>query len=380
MVHLTAHHLRFSLEVESTIELNEHKGSALRGLLFNALRGPDQNPALGFCTQRHLKSCAECALVAVCPVAGLVATLDPEAERGRDVPRPYAIKPPLDDRQRYEAGDALTFGLTLFGDALNLFPYVVMGLRQAERSGLGKKLPRPAAGGRFQRGLFKLRSAQAINLLSGEVQDILQAGSSLVQRPDMPVTHGQVLELSRQMLSERIGASANGFHSVGSQLYAVKPDAVEISLVFKTPTRIVEREHLLKEPQFRPILQRLLERLEALSGRGEAVMRSQRGSEAAALRFTPDEAIDKAGLLALGERVELVENRTRWADVWSFSSRRGDKTPIGGLVGQAVYRAEAEVWAVLLPYLLWGSVVHVGKSAVKGDGWMAVSREGVASS
>lgn len=388
MVHLTAHHLRFSLEVGSTIELNEHKGSALRGLLFNALRGPDQNPALGFCTQRHLKSCAECVLVAVCPVAGLVATLDPEAERGRDVPRPYAIKPPLDDRQRYEAGDALTFGLTLFGDALNLFPYVVMGLRQAERGGLGKKLPRPAAGGRFQRGLFKLRSAQAINLLSGEVQDILQAGSSLVQRPDMPVTHDQVLELSRQMLSERIGASANGFHSVGSQLYAVKPDAVEISLVFKTPTRIVEREHLLKEPQFRPILQRLLERLEALSGegmrkaeggrwraeeqggRGAGGQRSVNGGDVELATW------DKVGLLALGEQVELVENRTRWADVWSYSSRRGDKTPIGGLVGQAVYRAEAEVWAVLLPYLLWGSVVHVGKSAVKGDGWFGVAVAG----
>lgn len=380
MYNLTAHHLRFFLEVESTIELNEHKGSALRGLLFNALRGPDKNPALGFCTQRHLKTCAECALVAVCPVASLVATLDPEAERGRDVPRPYAIKPPLDDKQRYEVGESFSFGLTLFGDALNLFPYVVMGLRQAERGGLGKKLPRPEAGGRPQRGCFKLRSAQAINLLSGEVQDILQAGSSLVQRPDMPVTHEQVLDLSRQMLSERTSASANGFHSVGSQLYAVKPDAVEISLVFKTPTRIVERERLLKEPQFRPILQRLLERLEALSGKGEAMARSQQGREEATLRFTPDEAVDKAELLALGEKVELVENGTRWADVWSYSSRQGDKTPIGGLVGQAVYRAEAGVWAVLLPYLLWGSVIHVGKSAVKGDGWIAVSRQRLAGS
>ncbi|MBI1880825.1 MAG: hypothetical protein HYR94_21825 [Chloroflexi bacterium] len=263
---LTAHHLRFSLEVESTIELNEHKGSALRGLLFHALRGPEKNPALGFCAQRHLKTCAECALVAVCPVASLVATLNPEAERGRDVPRPYAIKPPLDDRRRYERGEQFNFGLTLFGDALNLFPYVVMGLRQAERGGLGKKLARPEAGGRPYRGRFKVRSAQAINLLTGEVQDILQPGSSLVQRPDMPVTHAQVLEMSRQMLSEPVSGSANGHGSLGSQLHAAKNGAVEISLVFKTPTRIVEQEHLLKEPYFRPILQRLLERLEALSG------------------------------------------------------------------------------------------------------------------
>lgn len=39
MYNPTARHLRFSLEVESTIELNTYQGSALRGLLFHALRG-----------------------------------------------------------------------------------------------------------------------------------------------------------------------------------------------------------------------------------------------------------------------------------------------------------------------------------------------------
>jgi hypothetical protein len=368
MLNLTAHHLHFSLEVESTIELNEHKGSALRGLLFNALRGPGRNPALGFCTQRHLKSCAECALVAVCPVAGLVATLNPEAERGRDVPRPYAIKPPLDDKTRYEPGKQLNFGLTLFGDALNLFPYVVMGLRQAERGGLGRRLPRPEAGDRPQRGRFKLRSAQAINLLTGEVQDILQAGSNLVQRPDLPVTQAQVVERSQQLLSQPLAHSANGRHNQAGVQLAPSPGKLELTLTFKTPTRIIEQERLLKAPDFTPLFHRLINRLLDLSREFSG------GKETAGT--SEDEQIDKGALLALSQQVELVDNRTHWADVWSYSARQGGKTPIGGLMGYAIYRANREVWAELLPYLLWGTIMHVGKNAVKGDGWFEVAVSG----
>jgi hypothetical protein len=209
----------------------------------------------------------------------------------------------------------------------------------------------------------------------------LQPGSSLVQRPNLPVTHAQVLEMSQQMLSQPVGRSANGHGSLGSQLYAAKKGAMEISLVFNTPTRIVEREHLLKEPHFRPILQRLLERLEALSGEfarkdegREARMKAGKGVALSA--GGDNEAFDKVALLALGEQVELVNNQTRWADVWSYSSRQGGTTPIGGLVGQATYRTEVEVWAALLPYLLWGTVTHVGKSAVKGDGWYRIAVSG----
>ena len=72
---LTAHHLRLTLKVETSIEPGYQPGSAIRGMLFHALRGPGKNPALGFCTQRHLKTCAECTLVSACPVASLVSTL-----------------------------------------------------------------------------------------------------------------------------------------------------------------------------------------------------------------------------------------------------------------------------------------------------------------
>jgi len=375
MYHLTAHHLRFTLEVESTIELNEHKGSALRGLLFHGLRGPERNPTLGFCVQRHLKTCAECALVAACPVAGLVSTLNPAAERGRDVPRPYAIRPPLDGKSRYEPGEQISFGLTLFGEALNLFPYVVMALRQAGPGGWGKKLPRPERGGRAYRGRFSLQAAQALNLLTGEVQDVLQPGSSLVQRPDLPVTSGQVEAWSEQLLSRLTEFGTNGHGPAGAMIRGVQPGPVEIKVEFQTPLRVVAQEKLLKTPQFGPIFHRLLDRLMSLSrefcrtGAGlEANPHPGAGAEAEAELYQV-----KNRLLRLGDQVELAAHQTEWQEVWSYSARQERRTPIGGLVGWARYRAPRDVWAELLPYLVWGSIIHIGKNAVKGDGIVVVS-------
>lgn len=383
---LTAHHLRITLDVETPIELDDHQGSALRGMVFNALRGPSRNPALGFCTQRHLTTCADCALVAVCPVAGLVATMNPQAERGRDVPRPYAIVPPLTGQTRYEPGETFTFGLTLFGEALNLFPYVVMALKQAGPGGLGKKLKRSQDSGdqtsqvsktyeeRPRRGRFQLRSAQAVNLLTGEVQDILRADSPQVQQPALPVTEAQVIETSRQLLSRPTNHAANGHQPGPWQQQGVSEGLVRLGLVFKTPTRIIQRKQLLKQPDFSPIFHRLLDRLIDLQREFGPAVTTPAPIELLPAAATDDRHI-KNELLALADQVTLIDDQTAWQEVASYSARRRSRTPISGFVGQAVYEAPRAVWEVLLPYVVWGTIIHVGKNAVKGDGIIAVSRE-----
>jgi len=128
----TAHRLRFVTEVRTPVELNEHQGSAIRGALYHALLDR-------FCTNREAPECALCPLAAACPVAFLVSTMRPESDRGRDIPRPFTVQPPLpgsghpvegEDRLffRYEAGEPLEFGLTLYARAMQLFPYVVLAL------------------------------------------------------------------------------------------------------------------------------------------------------------------------------------------------------------------------------------------------------------
>src|SRR5436305_7638771 len=119
---LHAHHIRVRATTKEPLELNEYSGSALRGSLFSALWGR-------FCVNKEAPICASCPLVHSCPVSSLVAPLRNEAPRGRDVPRPYAIRPPVEHARTLKPGDQFSFGLTLFGCRLDLFPYVAMALQ-----------------------------------------------------------------------------------------------------------------------------------------------------------------------------------------------------------------------------------------------------------
>jgi len=333
MEHFTAHCLRCVAEAQDTIELNEHQGSAIRGALFHALRNR-------FCANQEAAGCAVCPLVVACPVATLVSTLKPESGRGRDVPRPYTIQPPVKNEGwrmenggwRMEAGGRLEFGLTLYAQALQLFPYVVLAVGEFERGGLGRKVEQ--ANGRWRRGRLAIQEVWAENPLTGERQPVMRAGDKMVQVPDVPITHAQVQEWAR---------ASYILHSSFCILH------------FLTPTRIVERGHLVKPEGFRfqPFFQRLMERLEALS----------RDFSDTPLRFA-----DPRGLIEAAGRVRVVENHLVWEELRSYSTRRQAESPTSGFTGSVVL--EADDWSPFLTWLVWGQFTHVGKDAVKGNGWI----------
>src|SRR2546427_4750595 len=129
---LHTHHLHVCGTVTEQLELNEHAGAALRGAFFEALWGR-------FCVNKQALACAECPLVNACPVSSLVAPLRDEAPRGRDVPRPYAIRPPAGEVRTFVAGEPFNFGLTLFGSRPALFPYVAMALQHMAPGGIGRR-------------------------------------------------------------------------------------------------------------------------------------------------------------------------------------------------------------------------------------------------
>lgn len=319
MQHFTAHRLRFRCEVQTPIELNEHQGSAIRGALFHALRRR-------FCFEKQHESCRPCPLHAACPVSFLVATVDDKAERGADLPRPYTIEPPLGPRAEYAPGETLEFGLTMFSRALNLFPYIILAVHGLREEGLGRKVE----ANRWRRGTLLLTEVWAENPLTGQRQPVMHSRDNLVQVPDIPIRHEHILAILR-------GSRAGG----------------EVVLAFLTPTRLIEEGRLLHKPVFRPLLQRLFERLSAL---------------ARAYSDTPLE-LDFRTLLEQAENVRVLRDDTHWVEWESYSTRRHASTPNGGFVGQAAFGGELEPF---LPWLLWGQFTHVGKDAVKGNGWYGV--------
>jgi hypothetical protein len=357
MDNFKAHRLRFVTEVQTTIELNEHQGSAIRGALFHAMRGR-------FCNNKQADECAACPLVTTCPVATLLSTLKPGAPGGRDVPRPFTIQPPIpsqresesasqregesaserggsslghpveDDRGRlffhHRPGERFEFGLTLYAQALQLFPYVVLTVRTFEEGGIGRRMER--ANGRWRRGTVRVQEVWAENPLTGERQPVLDSGDNTVQVPDVPITHRQVCKFA----GEQVSKSASG----------------QVTLRFLTPTRLVESGRLVKPHTFRfkPLLQRLLDRLESLS------------------RDFSDTKLDVdfSGLVAASEAVRVVDNRFWWEELRSYSTRRRADSPTSGLLGTVIL--EADDWTPFMPFLVWGQFTHVGKDATKGNG------------
>lgn len=94
------------------------------------------------------------------------------------------------------------------------------------------------------------------------------------------------------------------------------------------------------------------------------------------LHYTPDptETVAWRELhLHLQERakaVKLTDNATRWVHVMSGSRRSDSMKPVSGLIGRAGYAGDL---SEMRYWLAWGSVLHIGKNVVKGNGWYEIS-------
>jgi hypothetical protein len=126
----------------------------------------------------------------------------------------------------------------------------------------------------------------------------------------------------------------------------------EIRIVFHTPTRLVENKSLVKMPDFSVFFRRLLQRIDGLNIQHSAGER--RSKE------------DIQRLHALADSVRLVDACVDWRDLWAASGSRGHTVPMSGFTGYAVYRSKD--WEALLPWLVLGQGVQVGKLTVKGNG------------
>ncbi|UCC61916.1 MAG: CRISPR system precrRNA processing endoribonuclease RAMP protein Cas6, partial [Anaerolineae bacterium] len=159
------------------------------------------------------------------------------------------------------------------------------------------------------------------------------------------ITHQQVCESARERVSGSASQRVSG--SAGQQ----------ITIRFLTPTRIIQRGHLLKPGHFsfQPFFQRLMERLEALSRH---------------FSDTPLHFDDPKGLIEAAGRVEVSDHRLVWEELRSYSTRRRAESPTSGLMGSVMLKADD--WSPFWPWLVWGQFTHVGKDAVKGNGWYEI--------
>lgn len=313
IVVLPAYPLEIVCEADTPIALPGLLGPVLRGSLLEGLYRR-------FCANPAASTCRDCPLHRACPVSRLVATVRDAGVRGVDVPRPFALRPPLLPSPRLTAGDEFRFGLSLFGHVAYL-PYILQALEEVGASGIGKRGEAP--------GRFHVREMWLVNDLAGTARRVWDSSQPSVRLPDGAVTHAAVLDRARELVHGR-----------------------RVRLQFLTPLRLVSDGRLVHTFSLDALLRRTLRRLSDLQ---------------AELCGAPLDLPYESLLLAAAAHV--ARDETRWLDAESHSGRTGKTTPIGGLVGTVSLGGDLEA---VLPWLLWAQVVGVGKDVTKGNGWIRV--------
>ena len=323
---LSVHHIRFLVEATTPILMDPYKGSALRGAWQSYIsRAYCAAPAQVKKTPAHQNNCPVCYLTS--------RDVGPESRR------PFALRPPLSRQTRFEPGERFSFTFSLFGDTIFLLPYVILAVNEVGESwGLGHRLP-----DRRGRGRFRLVQVQALDPHMGQEETLMEDVQRLVRTPTLAV-NAISIEHRAQVLAERLESSGG-----------------ILRLDLHTPLRLIQHGRLMRRFDFAAFFQRLLERLFAL---GEALGREPERYSRDALR----EAV--ARYLPLAREVRVVSDDSSWWDVKGYSSRLKKRHYLGGLVGEIALSAAD--WTPLLPILLWGESVQLGKNIVKGGGWFEV--------
>lgn len=292
--------LEIHISAPHPLDFGANPGSSIRGALYEALRAMyDTGAAV---QSRHD--------IDQNPVAWLLRLEDEGTSGGKDVPRPIAIRPPLDT-----SGLKTSFGVSLYGRGRDHLNLVLSGLYAMQRVGMGRG-----------RNRFQIDRIDTLDPITYQAQPLMDgAGKALGSVPNAP--------------------PASAYVSMAS---ALASDALTVE--FLTPTRIIAHDKLCHQPIFKAWAQRLLERTRLL-----------------AELYTDDPVwIPFKELNAAAESIRLMESQTRWVEAQSGSNRDGLMRPTSGFVGRARYKGDL---SKLMTWLVLGQALQVGKNTVKGCGW-----------
>jgi len=309
--------LEFTAAMERPLELPAHPGALLRSVFGAALRQ-------GACTT-GLPRCGECAMLRTCAYPSIFET--PPAptqfeQKFSQLPNPYVIEPPAGPVV-LRAGAPLVFHMVLAGEATQRrLPLIISAWQRAFRFGLGQaRIP-------------------------GQLQAVV-AVDALGQRSTLfpPGAHTVCAAAPLLDLAALVGTG--------------DPEPAALMLRLESPLRLQHESKPLRPDQLTPrvfmshLLRRITLMLDVHMG----------------IRPAP---FDTRALLYLADEVVHEGRSLQWCDLRRYSARQGQELPQGGVQGAWRWRGPL---APLLPWLLLGQWLHVGKGATAGLGGYTVHPE-----
>lgn len=296
---------RLMFQALAPMVLSEYSGSAWRGLMGHGLRRVS-------CVTRE-KTCDGCLLVESCVYASIFESRNNNATgRFQAMPHPFVLTVLGSGRRQIRQEEHLGLEVTLIGKANAALPYLVQGMTEGGKLGMGR-----------DHAAFELAGVlQEADLGSGEWQEVYD-----------PVQGG--LKLA-QMIATTIPKA---------------PETVEVALI--TPLRIKRKGKLIgpREFQVADFLRQLWRRTQDINhfyadGNKEWSL---------PLPQTRADSMNASARLSL-----------QWKDWTRYSSRQNSAMQMGGVVGKMSLWGDAlEEW---WPLLWIGQWLHLGKATSMGLG------------
>lgn len=314
---LAVQRARVSMRLLADTTLPEYKGAMLRGGFGYAFQRIS-------CPPRCWKLDQGCELAQLCPFRWIFATPRPAGIQQlhdlQDIPRPFVIMPPTDGRSSYAAGEALEFGLTLIGRAIDYLPFFLQSFEELGKLGLG----------RFQTPA-RLERVEALEPWSATGIVVYQDGRVQNTTTALPVYDNASI-VGRAM-----------------QLPA------DLRLTLRTPLRLKARGDILRHLDMPALVQAICWRLNTLS----------------IFHGTGPWELNHRELAAAARSIAIEQPQLGWLDLRRSSTRgpQPETMPQGGLLGSVVLR---DVPAQLRAILLSGGLVHVGKACTFGHGGISI--------
>jgi len=329
---------RLRLVARQPMPLPAYKGSVLRGGFGSAFRRVA-------CALRA-DDCGGCALRQACPYAYVFETSPPEGSEVlrtfKDIPRPFVIEPPEDDRTFLAPGDEMEFGLVLIGRGVSYLPYFVVAFRELGRTGIG---PRRAG--------FELAEVRQVAgpVWAGEAGGVGEEREQGKQGARSWTVFDGTTD-SGEVRVAGVSERCVGAKEIKAWAEELPRDRLEVD--FRTMTRLKAEDSFARRPEFHLLVRALLRRVSSLAYFHHGVSLD----------------LDYRGLVQAARQVNVLRDRTRWVDWARYSNRQDRRMNLGGLVGKVVYEGDLGPFRELI---VVGSLVHAGKSTTFGLGRYSVA-------
>ena len=300
--------LQFQLRSREAARLPAFKGSLLRGAFGYMLRRT-------VCVRTPQQLCESCFLNRQCAYTAIFETLihdePPRFLRGLPhAPRPFVLDADIEQRE-FAPGEIFSFEMRLLGTSVTYHPFVIFAIHKMAERGFGSRRQR-----------FDLQAALCQDP-AGEWHAFYDGATQAIRRPPLTRTIAGTPDDS-------------------------SPE--QLTLAFRTPTRLKIERELSMEFDFRQLVFRMLRRTLELA------------------HFYVDPAQvewEFHHLLEAASEVAITRRELRWKEQNRYSHRQKADMLFGGFLGEIDLEGNLRPF---LPLLRAAEVLHLGKGATFGLG------------